>query len=252
MASTISNENAALANVHGTMSDMAERTGGKAFYNRNDIDTAISKSIDDGSTYYTLAYYPENKDWNGKFRKIQVKVNREGVKVRHRLGYYAVDPKVFAEQNKKQQGALFGEALNPDSPIATGLRFHAGVVQPSEQTQNKVLVNFALDPHAITFDAQADGLQHAQVDCVVQAYSSKGKLIKTEASTVNASLKPDTYKKVMQSIFPCQQFIALPPGSYYLRLGVRDDRTGLMGTTNGKVTVAETSGSAALPEPEKK
>ncbi|HEY6307065.1 MAG TPA: VWA domain-containing protein [Candidatus Angelobacter sp.] len=251
MGTAISNENAQLQNVHGTMNDMADRTGGKAFYNRNDIGNAIGKSIEDGSTYYTLAYYPENKNWNGKFRKIQVKVNRSGVKLRYRLGYYAVDPKIFAEQNKNQQANLFGEALNPDSPMATGLRFDAGVIQPSPQTENKVLVNFALDPHAISFDYQADGLQHAQVDCVVQAYSSKRKLIKTEASTINASLKPDTYNKILRSVFPCQQFIALPPGSYYLRLGVRDDRTGLMGTTNGRVTVAETP-AATEPQSEEK
>lgn len=253
LGSALSAESAALQNVHAAMNDMAERTGGKAFYNRNDIDNAIRKSIDDGSTYYTLAYYPENKDWNGKFRKVQIKVNRSDVKLRHRLGYYAVDPKIFAEQNKNQQGALFGEALNPNSPIATGLRFQAGVVQPSAQTQNKVLVNFGLDPHAISFDVQADGLEHAEVDCVVQAYSAKGKLLKTEASTVNAALKPDTYSKVMQTVFPCQQFIALPPGSYSLRLGVRDDRTGLMGTTSAKVTVAQTAtGTGATPESDKK
>lgn len=252
MGTAISNENAQLANVHGAMNDMAERTGGKAFYNRNDVDKAIGRSIEDGSTYYTLAYYPDDKDWNGKFRKIQVKVSRPGVKLRHRLGYYAVDPKVFAEQNKNQQATLFGQALNPDSPVATGLRFNAAVLQPSAQAQNKVLVNFALDPHALTFDYQADGLQHAQVDCVVQAYSSKGQLIKTEASTVNASLKPDTYIRVMRTYFPCQQSIALPPGSYYLRLGVRDDRTGLMGTTNGKVTVAQTTSGISPSRAEEK
>ncbi len=254
MGTAISNENAQLQNVHGTMNDMADRTGGKAFYNRNDIDSAIGKSIDDGSTYYTLAYYPDNKDWNGKFRKIQVKVNRPDVKLRHRLGYYAVDPKVFAEQNKKMQGMLFGDALNPDSPVATGLRFDARVTQPSPQTQNKVLVEYALDPHAITFDYQADGLQHAQVDCVVQAYSAKGKLIKTEGGTITASLKPDTYNKVMRGGFPCKQSIDLPPGNYRLRLGVRDDNTGLMGTANGTVTVAQTSAGdpAASPTEEKK
>lgn len=250
MGTAISNEAAQLQNVHGTMNDMAERTGGRAFYNRNDIDGVIGKSIDDGSTYYTLAYYPENKDWNGKFRKIQVKVNRPGVNLRHRLGYYAVDPKVFAEQNKNHQGILFGEALSPDSPVATGLRFDARVTQPSAQTQNKVLVEYALDAHAMSFDHQADGLQHAQVVCVVQAYNSKGKLIKTEGGTITASLKPDTYSKVMRSGFPCKQLIELPPGSYLLRFGVRDDSTGLIGTANGKVTVTQTSaGDAAASQP---
>jgi VWFA-related protein len=249
----ISIESAQLQAVHGTMQDMAERTGGKAFYNRNDIDRAIDKSIEDGSTYYTLAYYPENKDWNGKFRKIQVKVSRSGIKLRHRLGYYAVDPKAFAEQNKKQQATLFGEALSLDAPVSTGLKFQAGVIPPSDKTQNKVLVNFALDPEAISFEGEEDGLQRAMVDCVVQAYSAKGKLIKTEASTVNASLKPETYRRVMQSAFPCQQYIELPAGNYYLRLGVRDDRTGLVGTANGRVNVAQTpEGTPVAPHAEEK
>ena len=75
LAAAMSNE-WPLQNVHGTMQEMADRTGGKAFYNTNGIDQAIRKSIDDGSRYYTLAYYPENKNWNGKFRKIEVKVGR--------------------------------------------------------------------------------------------------------------------------------------------------------------------------------
>src|SRR5262249_31108665 len=83
MQQEISRQSAELASAHGAMNELADRTGGKAFYNRNDLDVAIRKSIDDGSTYYTLAYYPENKDWNGKFRKIRVKVKRDGVKLRH-------------------------------------------------------------------------------------------------------------------------------------------------------------------------
>ena len=121
MPAAMSAESAQLQSVHGAMQEMADRTGGRAFYNTNGIDSAIRKSIEDGSTYYTLAYYPENKNWNGKFRKIHVKVNRSGVKLRYRLGYYAVDPTMFAEKNQKQLDSAFALALSPDSPIATGL-----------------------------------------------------------------------------------------------------------------------------------
>jgi hypothetical protein len=253
MGNTISNESAARQNVHATMQEMAERTGGKAFYNRNDIDHAIGSSIDDGSVYYTLAYYPDNKDWNGKFRKIQVNVTRPGVKLRHRLGYYAVDPKSFTEQNGKQQALLFGAALSPDSPVATGLMFEAGVIQPSEKTQYKILVNFAVDPHGISFETQSDGTHHAQLDCVVQAYSGKGNLLKTEASTITANLKPETFAHVMQTNeFPCQQSVSLPAGSYNLRLGVRDDTTGLIGTTSAKVTVAPAPQASPVDPADKK
>jgi VWFA-related protein len=254
MTTALSTESAQLQAVHATMSDMAERTGGQAFYNRNDIDGAIRRSIEDGSTYYTLAYYPTNKDWNGKFRKIQIKTERAGIKLRHRLGYYAVNPQSYAEQNHKKQAEAFGEALSLDTPVATGLLFEAAVVPPSDKTENKVLVNFGVDPHAISFESKPDGLEHATVACAVQAFA-KGKSIKIWASTVNASLKPETFKKVMQSRFPCHQTIDLPAGSYVLRLGVRDENTGLLGTANAKVTVAQNAPAPAAdakPTEEKK
>ena len=238
MATALSNESAQLQSVHGAMQEMADRTGGRAFYNTNGIDAAIRKSIEDGSTYYTLAYYPENKNWNGKFRKIHVKVNRSGVKLRYRLGYYAVDPTLFAEKNQKQQDSAFALALSPDSPIATGLPFNALVLPPAEATPKTVRVNFGVDPHAISFERLPDGLQHATLECTVHAFSAKGKLVRGVATTVKAALKPDTFSKVMQDTFPCQQAIDLEPGTYYLRLGVRDSRTGLIGTTNAKVAVA--------------
>ena len=60
------------------------------------------------------------------------------LKFRHRLGYFAVDPKSFAAQNAKLQIALFNKAMNIDYPISTGLHFMAGVIPPSESTQNKL------------------------------------------------------------------------------------------------------------------
>ena len=238
MPAAMSAESAQLQSVHGTMQEMADRTGGRAFYNTNGIDGAIRKSIEDGSTYYTLAYYPENKNWNGKFRKIHVKVNRSGVKLRYRLGYYAVDPTLFAEKNQKQQDSAFALALSPDSPIATGLPFNALVMPPVEAEPKTVRINFGVDPHAISFERLPDGLQHATLECTVRAFSAKGKLVRGVATTMKAALKPETFSRVMQDTFPCQQSIDLEPGNYYLRLGVRDSRTGLIGTTNAKVVVA--------------
>ena len=165
-------------------------------------------------------------------------MNRSGVKVRYRLGYYAVDPTLFADKNQKQQDSAFALALSPDSPIATGLPFNALVMPPVEATPKTVRVNFGVDPHAISFERLPDGLQHATLECTVQAFSAKGKLVRGELTTVKAALKQDTFSQVMQDTFACEQSSDLEPGNYYLRLGVRDTRTGLIGTTNAKVVVA--------------
>jgi hypothetical protein len=54
---------------------------------------------------------------------------------------------------------------------------------------------------------------------------------------VEYKLKPESFQQMMQTGFPCQLTLDLPNGSYLLRLGVMDNRSGLIGTTNAKVTV---------------
>lgn len=219
------------------INDLAHKTGGEAFHDRNDLDMDIRKSIDNGSTYYTLGYYPSNKKWDGNFRTIDVKVNRDGIHLRYRLGYFANENGPVVQHDDKARGQAMNVALTPEVPAATSLLFEATFVPPSRAVGNKALVKFAIDPRGISFEHATDNLEHASVDCVVKVYSPKGAQITTASSTMNAKLKPETYKKVMQSSYPCQQSLALEPGNYLLRLGVIDNRTGLLGTTSGKVTV---------------
>jgi hypothetical protein len=135
---------------------------------------------------------------------------------------------LFAEKNQKQQDSAFALALSPDSPIATGLPFNALVIPPAEATPKTVRVNFGVDPHAISFERLPDGLQHATLECTVQAFSAKGKLVRGVATTVKAALKPETFSKVMQDTFPCQQAIDLArhllPAAWRSRQSHRPDR----------------------------
>lgn len=237
LQSALSQESEERFAEHGTMNEMAGRTGGRSFYNRNDIATSIRQSIDDGSTYYTLGYYPENKKWDGKFRKIHVKVNRPGVKLHYRLGYYASDPQRRRETDPKKQEFTFATALNMELPVSTSMLFQASVLPRSAQIQNRIPVDFRIDPRAVNLEQQADGSQRGAVRCGLRAYSEKGKPVSLKMSSAEYNLKPETFRQLMQSGFPCQIPLDLPKGSYLLRLGVMDNRSGLVGTTNAKVTV---------------
>jgi VWFA-related protein len=238
--------------AHSTMNSVADQTGGKAFYNTNNIDKAIQDSLADGSTYYTLGYYPEDKTWDGRFRKIVVKVNRPGVKLHYRQGFFAIEPKDYLKGDPKMLALDLNTAPDINNPIATGLPFQAVVVLPSPQNGNKVQINFGIDPHAITFDLKDDGLQHAAVDCGVGVYSSKGQPVRVQGNAFNAALKPEQYQKVMQMIFPCNQSVDLPPGDYLLRLAVRDNNNGLIGTANGHATVSAVSANQNAEHESKK
>ncbi len=251
-ASEISNSSETAMNSHSTMNSVAEQTGGKAFYNTNDLNRAIRDSMEDGSTYYTLGYYPENKDWDGRFRRISLKVNRPGVKLHYRQGFYAVEPKEYAKQDPKILAIDLGSALDINNPISTALPFQAIVLPLSAQNGNKIQINFGVDAHAIAFELKPDGLQHAAVDCGVRAYSKTGESIKLQGNTFNAALAPEQYQKVMKAIFPCNQTLELPPGEYLLRLAVRDTNNGLIGTANGSATVPATGANPQANPEEKK
>lgn len=223
-----------LGSLH-TMNQIADGTGGKAFYNRNDVDSELRAGLDDGATYYTLSYYPENKNWDGKFRSIAVRTSRPEVELRYRLGYYALDPEALSKDEAKGIAEDFSRALSPDAPSATAVLFQAGVVPPPDKS-NKVTINFAVDPHTLTFNKQSDGLQHAAVSCVVWAFSGKGNPIRSEGGRT-AALQPDVFQRVMQSYFPCQRTIELKPGRYTLRMGVLDRTNNQYGTATTQVTV---------------
>ena len=235
--------------ARSTMNDLADRTGGRAFYNRNDLDGAVRDSITDGSTYYTLGYYPENKDWNGGFRNIQIKLKRGGVKLRYRIGYFAVDTAAFAKLNPKRQDEEFDDALSLNIPVSTALPFQALVMPPSAKTQNKMIVNYRVDPHALSFEASNDGLQAVNMECAVRVFPKKNpdKPVKTEAQKMGGALNADAYAKIMKGFFPCRDALELQPGDYLLRLGVRDNVTGLIGTANASLTIPEDSSSANPP-----
>jgi VWFA-related protein len=221
--------------AQSAMAGMAQRTGGKTFFNRNDIDTGVRTSLDDGATYYTLEYYPANRKWDNKFRHIRVKASRSGVKLQYRDGYYANNPGVVL--NASTMSEEFSQALDINAPALTAISFQAAVLPASQQTQNKTTVVFQIDPHTLAFQRGNDGLEHAELNCVVWAYPKKGDPVRSEGGTINAALPPDQFNRLMKSFFPCQRALELKPGQYVLRLGVLDRTVNLIGTVSTPLNV---------------
>ncbi len=75
-----------------TMNMLAERTGGKAFYDTNGLKDALQQAINNGSNYYTLAYAPTDRKWDGRYRSVRVKLEQSDVDLFYRQGYFAYDP----------------------------------------------------------------------------------------------------------------------------------------------------------------
>jgi VWFA-related protein len=225
-----------LASQH-TMDNMAESTGGKSFKNSNDLVMGLRTSIEDGSAYYTLTYYPENKKWDGLFRRIQVKSDRGNMNLRYREGYYAVDPEKINKEDSDAVAENFSRLLELDAPSATQIVFQAQVQPPSEKSK-KVVVTFHIDPRTLAFERKDGGMEFARLSCTVWAYGKDRDKPTMASKTVSANLKANEYQQMMQQRFlPCDSQLDLKPGTYALRMGVLDRATNKIGTASAQLVV---------------
>jgi len=164
---------------------------------------------------------------------VKVKVAKSGVSVRHRRGYYATDP----ENWKKASGEDLKNALARNDADSSSVLFYARALPPSPNSEVKV--EFLVDTHTVSFGTTNENQRYCNLEFQVQAYTQDGKLAKAEVQQAEAPLKPETYARIEKSGLPMPISIKLLPGKYMLRLGVRDNRTGLFGTTELPLNVAD-------------
>src|SRR6185503_10030815 len=102
-----------------TMKLLADWTGGKAFYNSNDIRGAVKQATEDAEVTYTLGFYADEKDLDGSYRKVKVKVARKGTDTRYRKGDFAT-PLVAIDSPPASQ-ILKNALFSPADATALGL-----------------------------------------------------------------------------------------------------------------------------------
>jgi len=216
--------------------DLAEQTGGKAYYNRNDIDNAVASASQDGTSSYTLGYYTTNKKFSGEYRKLKVSVNRPGLQVRHRSGYFAYDP---MELNKKKgaQDAALSSAIRSPAGYNTMVLFDAQVVPPAEGSGAPVPVTFLVNPKTISYEDDANGGKKLNVDLYAMAVGPDGRVAKDVGQTINTAINAEQYGQLQQQGLMVPLDLPLPKGDYTIKLAVRDNRTGFVGTVETPLSV---------------
>jgi VWFA-related protein len=214
-----------LSLVRETMLNVAQLTGGRAYFNNNDIPGQIQDVVNSGSSYYTLAYRPENQEWNGKFRKVSVKTSQQNVKLRCRPGYYAVkDPFGTPDVDR-----TFSLAMQPGVPPSTSLVMQARVLPP-ETPDKATQIDFLVDVHDLQFLMSADHRRQPNLMFVAAAWDEKGNARGSVSGTYQQILQPADIQELIRTGLRLQQQLPLKPGNYQLRLGLVDRLSGKMGT----------------------
>jgi len=230
---TINAETVSLSNDRETMKNIAEQTGGEAFVNTNDLRRAITRSLDDGSTYYTLAYTPPKEDVEGGYHRVVVRVADRNMKLAYRRGYYSI-PQPSA--SGAAGTAALRAALQPGMPPATSILVTTSIELP-DASRKDVKINYIIDGNGINFADVPDNKKRAQIDCMVIAFESSGKEVAHASDTLDATIPANIYATVMTYGLPAHQLISLPPGRYNLRIGVMDRTTEQVGTVDAPLEV---------------
>jgi VWFA-related protein len=226
------NRNAAdQLDIQATMEQVADETGGRALLNLNEVDRSIALSAADGASCYTLAYYPQNKDWQGKFRRIEVKVARGGIHLRYRKGYFAVD----ASQEVKYRDAELMEALRNDAIPATRVVFDVSVTPvraPSSTPSftSSYRIDFLVDSSTLSYEGLWDGGRHFTVEYHAAVLAADGAIVEHTDTRVNTWANIANYNLIRLQGLPFDTTLQVPSGANRLHLVVRDTHTGLLGS----------------------
>jgi len=236
LGATINAETVSLTDDRTTMKTMAEQTGGEAFVNTNDLKRVINRSLDDGATYYTLAYTPPKDDATGGYHRVVVHVPNKSYKLAYRRGYYSIPPVTSSAAGT----AALRAALQPGMPPATSMLLTASFELPDAKRKD-VKVNYVIDSNSVDFADAPDNKKHVQVDCMVIAFDASGKEVAHASDTLDATIPPQAYAAVQAYGLPAHQLISLPPGKYNLRIGVMDKTTQQIGTVDAPLEVPSTA-----------
>jgi len=247
-----------LHNEQASLQDMADETGGRAYLNDNDLDKALASAVENGASYYTIAYVPRSGLLDGKYHKIQVSVDGErGLKLAYRRGYYA-DASDVAARDQGGAAGVFTDAMAHDAPGATQILFRERVLPASDPllqgvalptgpegkvpltgAAHRYIVDLTLDAHDLTFDAGPDGSHQAALELAMVAYDANGQRLNFYQHGFQLGLKDAQIQKIMASGISLRLPFDLPGGQVYLRIGVHDLNANRAGSLEIPLQVAE-------------
>ena len=211
------------------MEALAQDTGGKPFYNTNNLSDAMKDAINLGSHYYTLTYTPSNLKMDGKFRRIEVKGVDRSYKMAYRRGYYTENPgtEPAAERNAVSDPLLplmsFGM---PDfAEILYKVRVAALEADSFTDPTKSVVrygVDFAILPQDVKLEADVAGVRSGNLEVAVIAYNFDGKALTTVSKKIPIRLQPDVFAKMQRVGFQLHEEIDLPKTEVFLQTGIYD------------------------------
>jgi VWFA-related protein len=252
---------------HATMDQIAEDTGGEAFYNSNAFGKAIARVTEDGSHFYTLSYTPAQMSSPERFRKIKVSLkDHPHDHLAYRHGYFtAVSQPAKAAKPGLDPLRPYMQPGEPDSteiplalivqPAAPGIGDTSRCSAGDNHNLNKPLscyaVSFVIAARGLHFDTSPDGTRHDTIDVTLLACDADGKPVNWTVRRVKLDMDAARYTQVLSEGVHFSLTIGVPKEATSLSGGVYDPASGRAGTLTVGMSTIITANQTASGSPTK-
>jgi len=232
----VSQQFAQLSASQDTLASLASDTGGKAFMDSNDFGEAFARVQRDMSAYYLLGYASDNSAKDGRFRRIRVRLKKQipGARVEARGGYYAdrdFQHTVKADRETALMEQLFSAVSATDLPVLV----NAGYFRLAAD-KYYVPISMAVPGSAVPAPPEKDK-DKVELDVLGFVQDEQGRPVGRIRQTMK--LPPGSIGTLNARQILYQSAVTLPPGRFSVKVVVRENVSGLMGSFEAPVTVPE-------------
>ncbi|MGC2616566.1 MAG: VWA domain-containing protein [Terracidiphilus sp.] len=232
-AALTSNMNANFASQE-VMATLSSDTGGKAFFDSNDFAPAFAQVQRDTSAYYAIGFHSTNLARDGKYRKLTIKINKPGMKLEYRPGYYA--PADFKHSGREDRERELEEQLTSDLPATDMAVYLDAMYFRLDENRFFVPVSLIVPGSQIPFVKGGDK-DKATLDIIGEVIDEVKRPIGNARETVKLNLDPALQAR--QKNIEYTTSFNLPPGKYHLKFVVRENQTGRMGSFEADITLPD-------------
>ena len=216
------------------MAELAAGTGATFFQNNNDLDAGFARLATAPEYYYLLAFSPQNLKMDGSFHALKVTLKAvKDVSVGARTGYYAPRHLENAIETAKREieEALFSREEMSDIAV----ELHTQFFKSGADTARVSLV-IKVDVKHLKFRKEADRNCN-EITVVAGLFDRNGVYAAGNQKKIEMKLKDETVEKRLDGGLTIRSSIDVKPGTYSVRLVVRDVEGQLMSAQNGAVEI---------------
>jgi len=207
-----------------TMQVMAEWTGGRAFYNTNDIQGALKQASEDAEVTYTLGFYADEKELDGSYHELKVKIARKGADVRYRKGYFATP--VMAGDSQPAAEVLRNALFSPADATAMGL---TASLTPDAAHSGSFILALGMDLQNLSLAAKNDRWNDV-LNFIVAQEGVTGAILDATQNAITINVTDENRERLLKDGLTIRVAITPAPGLSQIRVAVMDQATGNIGS----------------------